>query len=811
MHQPLTPLYRFCNSLGDILNTPSTLFTFFVGANLKLFIQMRLYSLSFLFYLLCFNYTQAQLQPVGAWQSHLSYHEATCAVEAGSSTYFSTPLGIVEVANIYETYFHNKVSGLSDMGIATMAYNRQYDALIIAYQNSNIDILYRGSNEVLNLPAILNNTNILGAKTINHIYPEGQKVYFSCAFGLVELDMELMEFTKSTFTTRNTVWAATSFNNSLLISTQNGIFEGIKDGRNLQDFNQWNFHGTTQNLYTTYSSNALIRLGGRVYADINDTLMAYNGNSWAHIPTVDGRNGNNINKTICTPYAIKTMTTNFSRDRVILCSATNVYFELDTNYTLLNQNFISDVFNIQSYAADTFGNQWVPTSKGMLKRNYEGDRFFIPNSLAHDRIQSMSVDNQGRFWAAGATLNYTDYFFDPTGFYAYQNGEWTNYNNQTRPVLDSFQDAVVVACNPRRNETFIGSFMHGICHLRGDSIVAIYNQRNTVNGLQPVIGDTPRTRVTGMKFDNNNNCWITNSLAINGIVLRKADGTWQNFNSPFSGRLANLDIDRNGYKWIIQESGNLFVFSEGDLANPNDDKYLALNSTNSELASANVNCVTADLDGTIWVGTSNGVTIFSCGTNIFENGCTGSRPVVNPDNFNGRLLEAENVKTIAVDGNNRKWIGTDNGIFVLSPDGYERVYFFNESNSPLFDNSVNNIAIDGKTGLVFISTAKGLLSYRSDATTGVKIADAKAAYVFPNPVKSDYEGIISITNLPTDANVKITDINGLLMYETYALGGQASWNGQDYKGRKAQSGVYLVFVVSEDGQQKLVTKLLFLN
>ena len=772
---------------------------------------MRLYSLYFFIYLLSFSPIFAQLQPVGSWQSHLSYHEATCAVEAGRSTYFASNLGIVEVANIYETYFHNKVSGLSDMGIATMAYNRQYDALIIAYQNANIDILYRADNQVLNLPAILNNTNILGAKTINHIQPEGQKVYFSCAFGLVELDMELMEFTKATFTTRNEVWAAAAFQNSTFISTQNGIFEGIKDGRNLQDFNEWIFHGNSFNLYNNYSSNALIHLGSRLYADINDTLMAYNGSSWAHIPTIDSRNGNNIAKTVCTPYNISHICTNFNRDRAILLSNTNVYFELDTNYILLNQNYLFDVFNIRSYAADSFGYQWVPTSKGMLKRNFEGDRFFIPNSPAYDKIQSMAVDNQGRLWAAGAALDYTNYFFDITGFYSYQNGEWTNYNNQTRSVLDTFQDAITVACNSRSNETFIGSFMHGIAHIKADSIVAIYNQRNTINGLQPVVGDTPRTRVTGMKFDNNKNCWITNSLATNGIVLRKSDGSWQNFNSPFSGRLAGLDIDRNGYKWIIQESGNLFVFSEGDLANPNDDKYLLLNSTNSELASAQVNCVVADLDGTIWAGTNNGVTIFSCGNNLFENGCRGSRPVVNPDNFNGRLLEAENVKTIAIDGNNRKWIGTENGIFVLSADGYERVYFFNESNSPLFDNSVDDIAIDGKTGLVFISTARGLLSYRSDATTGAKTADAQAAYVFPNPIKTDYEGVISITNLPTDANVKITDINGLLMYETYALGGQASWNGRDYNNRKAQSGVYLVFVVSEDGQQKLVTKLLFFN
>ena len=760
----------------------------------------------------CFaNSIFAQLQPVGQWRSHLSYHEAIAVVEAGNSTYFSTNLGIVEVRNIYETYFHNKVSGLSDMGIATLAFNKQYNVLIIAYQNGNIDLLYKNSDEVVNLPAVLQNNNILGAKTINHIFTEGQKVYFSCAFGLVELDLELLEFTKATFTSRNAVFSSTIFNNSLFISTQQGIFEGINDGRNLQDFNEWIPHNVIYNLPASFVSNAILNLNNELYADVNDTLMHYNAaaQSWEHINT--NYNGNAIGK-IYDGYPITGLFHTFNKDVIVMASNSNVFYELNADLSNLNKNFIGGVFDINQYASDTFGFQWIPTSMGMLKRNYEGTDFFVPNSLRSDRIQSMAVDNKGSLYATGATLNYQDYFFDPTGFYKY-NGvdKWINYNNTTFPQLDSFQDAITVACNPRKNETFIGSFMHGIIHLRGDSIIATYNQRNTINGLQPVVGDTPRTRIPGMRFDNNNNCWITNSLSANGLVLRRADGTWHNFNSPYSGRLSGIDIDRNGYKWVVQESGNLFVFSEGNLDDVTDDKYLLLNTTNSQLASANVNCVVADREGTIWVGTNNGVTIFSCGNNLFESGCTGSRPVVNPDNFNGRLLEAENVKTIAIDGNNRKWIGTDNGVFLLSEDGYEKVAFFNKDNSPLFDNSVNSIAVDGISGLIYIATNRGMLSYRSDATTGTKIADASTVYTFPNPVKADYNGIISITNLPTDANVKITDINGLLIHETYALGGQASWSGNDYTGRKAQSGVYFVFVVSNDGQQKLVTKLLFLN
>jgi len=169
------------------------------------------------------------------------------------------------------------------------------------------------------------------------------------------------------------------------------------------------------------------------------------------------------------------------------------------------------------------------------------------------------------------------------------------------------------------------------------------------------------------------------------------------------------------------------------------------------------------------------------------------------------------VNDIAVDGANRKWIATNNGVFLLSEDGYERVYFYNSENSPLPDNRVSKVAVDGVTGMVYFATERGLVGYRGEATNGRAVADKNEAYAFPNPVRPDYEGNISITNLPTDANVKITDINGGLVHETYALGGQAVWNGYDYTGRRTASGVYLVWVVSGDGQQKLATKVVFLR
>ena len=224
--------------------------------------------------------------------------------------------------------------------------------------------------------------------------------------------------------------------------------------------------------------------------------------------------------------------------------------------------------------------------------------------------------------------------------------------------------------------------------------------------------------------------------------------------------------------------------------------------------------IVKDLDGDIWVGTTDGIIIFECGSSAFDaEQCKGTRKIVEQDGIPAYLLVGEDVRTIAVDGGNRKWVGTTNGVFVLSPDGEDLIARFDEENSPLFDNVITDIAVDMESGEVYIGTAEGILSYRSDATEG-GITHQSNALVFPNPVRPDYAGPIAIKGLARDSNVKITDINGQLVFETTAFGGQAIWDGKDYTGRKAASGVYLVLGTTTESfeePQAVVAKIMFIN
>jgi hypothetical protein len=209
------------------------------------------------------------------------------------------------------------------------------------------------------------------------------------------------------------------------------------------------------------------------------------------------------------------------------------------------------------------------------------------------------------------------------------------------------------------------------------------------------------------------------------------------------------------------------------------------------------------------VGTTDGVGVFQCTGELFSAGCDAVWPIVPNGNFAGYLFNGEEVNSIAVDGADRKWIATKNGVFLVAAAGEKVLARFTETNSPLLSNEVKKIAIDGKTGEVFFATLKGICSYRSDATEGGTANEE--VVVFPNPVPPGFSGTIAIRGLVNNAIVKITELDGKLVYQTRALGGQANWDGRNYRGQRIASGVYLVLVQEEGGKERTATKIFFIN
>jgi hypothetical protein len=273
-------------------------------------------------------------------------------------------------------------------------------------------------------------------------------------------------------------------------------------------------------------------------------------------------------------------------------------------------------------------------------------------------------------------------------------------------------------------------------------------------------------------------------------------------------------IDDYNQKWIQAPQGyGLFCFNHGNSIDNNGDdrwKWYQTGKTNGNLPGNFVNTMVKDKDGFIWLGTDKGIGIIQCPGEVFTSfGCEVYQPIVQQDNFAGKLFENEDVRALAVDGGNRKWVGTRNGVWLLSPDGDKVLLRFTAENSPLLSNEINRIAINPENGEVFFSTFNGICSYRGTAT---EATDVNASLlVFPNPVPSSYNGQIGIKGVPANAIVKITDVNGRLVFQTRAAGGQAVWNGNDYSGRRPSTGVYLILITDDTGLEKKAGKIVFVK
>jgi ligand-binding sensor domain-containing protein len=759
------------------------------------------------FIFLFFAALQLSAQPtvnIGNWESFISYNNARAVTASENTVFVANELSISSYnLDDYTLGIFNKISGLSDMGLSTIAYNKPYKTLVIAYSNGNIDLMKTGGR-VVNKPAIKQNTIITGDKSVKHIFCDSNMLYFSTDFGLLNFDMDLEEFGFTTFTPNVKVNASSRLGNSLFISTSNGIYSAPLSV-NLLDFNNWTRSGTNNGIQNDiYDSQSMTVMAGNLYADVNDTIMAFDGNNWSHINTTYTENNSNL--PFCySGYANKKMQLNPFNTLISIATGSNFCYLLSFDNKLTKIYYDpQEVANVNDAILDRNTILWTANDRGLHRLLNTGAVEFVSFSGPQsNRISDMAVSSNGAVWCAGSTRSLLGPQFDRTGAYRYTNRNWENFNDKNNPELNGIYDINSVAVHPRNKSAYFGSLMSGIIRITADDSIQITDALTPGTTLNYAAGNNGVTRVAGLAFDEDENLWMTNNLTLRPIVLWKKDGTWASF--PFSyAEFSYMDIDRYGNLWLMRRDGQVTVYDPGDdIDDVADDRNITLNSSNSNLG-GNVTAICADREGTMWVGTSNGVSIYSC--NVLENNCPGLRPIVNPDNFNGRLLEAEVVRTIAADGANRKWIGTDNGVFLLDAEDYSQLAFYNEENSPLFSNKVGKIAVDGTYGMVYVATEKGLQGFRAEATSAVKFMNRQNVEVFPNPVRPDYDGEVAIRNLAEDANVKITDISGNLVFEQRAFGGQAVWNLQNYLGQRATPGVYLVFVVSDDGTQKLITK-----
>ncbi len=755
------------------------------------------------------SFAQESTLKIGEWRAIIPYNVATSVTQDTDKVYVGSNIGLLMLDKFSASKDRlSRVNGLSDINIQHCIFDENSQSLILFYESLIIDIL--GDNGIRTNFDLKNFNFTQGVKEINSVYADGEGgILISSNFGLSRFNIAEEEFS---FTARKlglNVYNSCVFNNEIYIATNEGIYHSDKSNPNIDNVETWTFLDSDE-FSPGYESYALNVFENTLYLGVDNAVFSYSENTFEKVLEDD-------------TYTAVYINTSYGQLLVgYACPDENC-----TDGPLYRKTLDSPFSNIKPENANCFGENKNAiadqTGKIWLSDNFIPLRYLssvdgieyscgeiYPNNIADKGAFDIELNGEEIFVAPGGYgVNY-DYLSNRSGLLGYENGNWKRYNN-IKNADNSFKysniqgldDVSSVEVHPETNDVYFGSYLDGLVHFdRAADEMNVYNDSNST--LDNIPGDITRTRIGDLAFDDSNNLWIANYGSPNPISVWDTNSEWKEFDALGKTKLIKLVIDNNNYKWFViaGNSDGVLVYDSGDDPfSQNDDRYRVLNTSNSNLPTNNVNSIAVDKDGDVWVGTQEGPIVFDCASNIFEQGvCQGSLRIGTTDNIGAYLLETENINCIGIDGANRKWFGTDNGIFVHSESGEQQILKLDVDNSPLFSNSIKVIKFHPSNGEVYIGTSEGIMVLRGEALDGGEFHSE--VEVFPNPVRPDYDGPIAIRGVSENSRIKITTVDGKLVYELDALGGQAVWDGRDLKGREVETGVYLIFASSDENFDK---------
>lgn len=495
---------------------------------------------------------------------------------------------------------------------------------------------------------------------------------------------------------------------------------------------------------------------------------------------------------------------------------------LTGNYTARNENKT----NVQDPST---GYWWTKTDDGKLTYytiDDDGNRTYMTEGAAPDGPAS---NNFYRIYLNGGTL------YGVSGLWnqdldAGRKGEvhvwdglnWSEFEQPTQEEIGhAYVDPLCLDFDPTHEGHVMVGAKSGMYEFQDGQFTKHYNYDNS--GLQSPFENTYNyTIVSTMKYDAEENLWLLNPLVDNSLKKLSKDGSWTTFEHPELSGTGNynqtsLFISRsNGLMWFVNNYyKNSYLYAYDKATDELRTYGPTFTNQNGDAVEPNyVYCTTEDRDGNVWTGTSSGPLYLSA--EAIRSGSTVFTQYIVPrndgTNLGDYLLDGINIRSIAVDGGNRKWFGTDgNGVFLVSSDNNTQIQHFTTDNSPLTSNVVQDIAIDGTSGLVYFATDNGLCSYQSDTTEPSAKMTKENVYAYPNPVRPDYTGPITIVGLTYNADVKITTASGTLVAEGRSTGGTFQWDGCDSGGKRVASGVYMVQTATSSGDKGTVCKIAIVN
>jgi len=751
-----------------------------------------------------------QIAP-GQWRDHLPYKKAKRVIIVDEKVYCATENSLFYY-NKNDNSINNisRVQGLTGTDIAEIGYLSSLGKIIIVYNDLNID--YIEKNKIINFAQIKNKTG-LANKKINNLFIYDKYAYLACGFGIVAIDVDknyiVDTYVLGSGSEAESIVDVAIDEKYIYAATANKIYRGSADDPFLVDKNRWQTikvfpsENKIMNI-ECYSNKLFVILDSETYGA--DKVVYMENNEWK-----DSKIPLDEMSSMC-----------ISNGRLLVCGnrVYSVYNDLSISWT-------EAFYNCKYAALDSYDNTiWIANYKKTLIRYKTAEDYEIisPNSPTYPQNTQLDVYDDQLWYVCGSLTPTWLNEYNKRGFAGFYNGEWHSFYSETTKEIESYHDFVNVKINPYNpQQVYVAGWWSGVLQYENDNITVFDDKNSTIQQDYLWPG---HCFTYGLAFDQNGNLWITNSRAKRPLSVKKKDGKWKSFELPYVGNfnyyVGDIIVTSWGHKWItVPKQPVLIVFDDnGTIDNESDDRSTTFSIANLVKDNyALIDCkyiysLVEDNEGNIWLSTDAGPVEITGSQYVFDGNYTIAKkisvPITLGENLAAYVLETEKINNICVDGGNRKWVATQNsGAYLFSPDLTKELYHFTTENSPLLSNTILDIGINHNNGEVFFGTDKGIISYRGYSTQGT--SEFEDVYVFPNPVRNDFKGDIIITNLLTNAIVKITDVAGNLVYETRAAGGQATWNGTNLLGHRVSTGIYLVFCSNDDGSKTYVTKLLFIK
>ena len=755
-------------------------------------------------------------QTIGEWSLYPSYQIVQKNIAVNKSVYALTISQQQIYANIKENYnlvrydsedtsvhTYSALDILNDRQIVHMAYSEEAKRLILVYENGNIDLLDL-NDKVLNIASLKQSR--LNDKTVKNIYIDGQMAYLATGFGFIIVDMQ-EGVIRDTYQLGVDVQAIAVRDGVVYIGTNSGLY--YSTDKNMHLLANWKLQSTVSNEYTQ-----MFVFDGHVYAVEYSSLFRINDNAQGLTRLATGVKfaslANNqlvyITESEACIYQSDTQVQHIALDRQwhSLSYANGTYWASEgadglKGYKLSNDAFVETVGSIHPNS---------PIRDLPYRMHYVGDRLLV---------------------AGGINTPYAIYY-PPTAMYLDYDGRWTNLDEDT--YLEQYADLrhrnmthlVQDPTDPTHH--YASGYRSGLYEYRNGKFVALHNSDNSP--LQQIVLDGRALGLnfvgcTGLQYDGDGNLWMMNQQTDTIVRILQPSGRWLSlYYDDINGIETPEDFlfTTSGVNFLVSrrmDGRGFFAFhTNGTLNSVRDDKYMLrsriVNQDGTSYAPDEFYCMAEDLGGRIWCGTQLGLFVINDATTFFDSDFAFEQIKIARDdgsNLADYLLSGVAVTCIAVDGANRKWIGTrSNGLYLVSADGLELIHHFQADDSPLPSDNIQCLAIHPTTGLVMIGTDAGLCSYVSDATEAEEELRGDDVVAYPNPVRPDYRGPIAVRGLTMDGEVKICTTTGQLVWSGTSNGGTFTWDGTNKRGKRVASGVYHVIANTSDGKKAVVSRII---